>query len=60
MQREAEGRILSSIEAKKFGIMVSTKNGQHNMSLGKLIKQKIESKGSRRRSLSRTHSTSSR
>jgi diphthamide synthase subunit DPH2 len=25
--------------------MVSTKNGQHNMNLGEVLKQKIESKG---------------
>ncbi len=43
--KRSKGRILRSIDAKRFGIMVSTKNGQHNMSLGKIIKQKIESKG---------------
>lgn len=43
--RRSKGKMLSSLKARNFGIMVSTKNGQHNMSLGKLIKSKIESKG---------------
>jgi len=41
----SKGKILASIDAKKFAIMVSTKNGQQNMNLGKLIKSKVESKG---------------
>jgi 2-(3-amino-3-carboxypropyl)histidine synthase len=43
--KRSKGRILSSIEARRFGIMVSTKNGQQNMNLGKLLKERIESKG---------------
>ncbi len=43
--KRSKGRVLSSINAKRFGIMVSTKNGQQNMALGKLLKQKVESKG---------------
>jgi 2-(3-amino-3-carboxypropyl)histidine synthase len=43
--QRSKGKILASLEAKKFGIMVSTKNGQHNMNLGKLLKEKVESKG---------------
>jgi 2-(3-amino-3-carboxypropyl)histidine synthase len=43
--KRSKGRILSAIDAKAFGIMVSTKNGQHNLNLGKVLKEKIESKG---------------
>jgi 2-(3-amino-3-carboxypropyl)histidine synthase len=43
--RRSKGRILKAMEAKRFGIMVSTKNGQHNMSLGEVLKRKVESKG---------------
>ena len=44
-KRKSKGKILSTLDSKKFGIMVSTKNGQHNMNLAKIIKQKIESNG---------------
>ncbi|MGI0100827.1 MAG: diphthamide biosynthesis enzyme Dph2 [Candidatus Micrarchaeaceae archaeon] len=44
-QKRSKGKILAALEARKFGIMVSTKNGQHNMNLGKILKEKIESKG---------------
>jgi 2-(3-amino-3-carboxypropyl)histidine synthase len=43
--KRSKGKILSSLDAKSFGILVSTKNGQHNMNLGKILKQRIESKG---------------
>jgi 2-(3-amino-3-carboxypropyl)histidine synthase len=43
--RRSRGRILKAMEARRFGIMVSTKNGQHNMSLGEVLKRKVESKG---------------
>ncbi len=43
--KRSRGKILSAIDAKAFGIMVSTKNGQHNMGLGKILKDKIKSKG---------------
>ena len=35
----------AAAESRKFGILVSTKNGQHNLSLAKLIKEKVEKKG---------------
>ena len=41
----SRGKILSSVNAKSFGILVSTKNGQHNMALGNILKHKIESSG---------------
>ena len=44
-QKRSKGRILSSIEAKNIGILVSTKNGQHNMNLAKILKSKIGSCG---------------
>ncbi len=44
-RKRGRGRVLGSLNAKKFGIMVSTKNGQHNMELAKLLKGKIEGQG---------------
>lgn len=44
-KKQSRGKIMSSLEARKFAIMVSTKNGQHNMALGKLLKEKIERAG---------------
>jgi 2-(3-amino-3-carboxypropyl)histidine synthase len=43
--KRSRGKILAALNAKRFGILVSTKNGQHNMNLGKLLKQKIEAAG---------------
>lgn len=43
--RKSSGKVLASLDARKFGIMVSTKNGQHNMELAKILKSKLESKG---------------
>lgn len=43
--RKSRGRILASLSAERFGILVSTKNGQHNLALGKLLKRRIESLG---------------
>ena len=39
------GKIAAALDAKKFGILVSTKNGQHNLNLAKLIKDRIEKNG---------------
>lgn len=44
-RKQSRGKIMRSLEAKRFAIMVSTKNGQHNMALGKLLKEKIERGG---------------
>jgi 2-(3-amino-3-carboxypropyl)histidine synthase len=44
-RKQSRGKILRSIDAKRFAVMVSTKNGQHNMQLGRLLKQKIEKAG---------------
>jgi 2-(3-amino-3-carboxypropyl)histidine synthase len=43
--KRSKGKVLGSMDAKNFGIMVSTKNGQHNMELGKLLKKRIEAHG---------------
>ncbi len=40
-RKRSRGRILGSIQAKKFAILVSTKNGQNNTQLGRLIKEKL-------------------
>ncbi len=44
-RKQSRGKILGSLQAKRFAIMVSTKNGQHNMALGRLLKEKIERAG---------------
>ena len=44
-RKQSRGKNLGSLEAKRFAIMVSTKNGQHNMALGMLLKEKIEKSG---------------
>ncbi len=45
--RKSRGRILASLDAERFGILVSTKNGQHNLELGKLLNRRIENSGLR-------------
>lgn len=44
-KKRERGKITRSIDAKKFGILVSTKNGQMNMNLGILLKKRIEAAG---------------
>lgn len=44
-RRRSRGRVLSAVDAKSFGILLSTKNGQHNPALAKLLKDKIASAG---------------
>jgi 2-(3-amino-3-carboxypropyl)histidine synthase len=44
-KKQSRGKILGSLKARRFAIMVSTKNGQHNMALGKLLKERIEREG---------------
>ncbi|MGC8586817.1 MAG: diphthamide biosynthesis enzyme Dph2 [Candidatus Micrarchaeia archaeon] len=46
-KKRSKGRILSAMYAKSFGILVSTKNGQYNMALAKIIKERIEKAGLR-------------
>ncbi|MDE1851368.1 MAG: diphthamide biosynthesis enzyme Dph2 [Candidatus Micrarchaeota archaeon] len=44
-RKRSRGKILGSVDASNFGILVSTKNGQFNMNLAKIIKEKIEGLG---------------
>ncbi len=44
-RRRSKGKILASLGSRNFGIMVSTKNGQHNMDLGMILKKKVEKSG---------------
>ncbi len=43
--KRSKGKVLASLEARNFGIMLTTKNGQHNAQLAGLLKKMIESKG---------------
>ncbi|MGC8586247.1 MAG: diphthamide biosynthesis enzyme Dph2 [Candidatus Micrarchaeia archaeon] len=43
--KKSKGKVLSALEAKKFGILVSTKIGQYNMNLAEVIKAKLEESG---------------
>ncbi len=43
--RKSRGKIIASLDVKKVGILVSTKNGQHNMNLAKVLKNKLEKEG---------------
>ncbi|MDE1856449.1 MAG: diphthamide biosynthesis enzyme Dph2 [Candidatus Micrarchaeota archaeon] len=44
-RRKSRGKILKALDAKRFGILLSTKNGQQNTNLAKIIKRKIEDAG---------------
>ena len=44
-KKRSNGKILASVKARSFGILVTTKNGQHNMAMAKLLKGKIEQQG---------------
>ncbi len=43
--QRSRGKVLRSLDAKSFAIMVSTKNGQFNMDLAKILKGKAEDIG---------------
>ena len=43
--KRSRGKIQASVEAKRFGILASTKNGQNNMPMTKILKSRIESAG---------------
>lgn len=45
-RRMSKGRIVSSLGAKSFGILVSTKSGQYRMELARSLKRRIEEVGS--------------
>jgi 2-(3-amino-3-carboxypropyl)histidine synthase len=44
-RKKRNGKLLSSVDAKKVGILVTTKNGQSNMPMAELIKRKVEAQG---------------
>ena len=44
-QRRSKGKVLASLDAKSIAILVTTKNGQHNLKLAEILKKKIESEG---------------
>lgn len=44
-RKRSRGKIMASVDAKSFGILVTTKNGQHNMAMANLLKGKIEREG---------------
>ena len=44
-RKRSNGKIMRALKSKSFGILVSTKNGQHNMNLAKIMKQKIAQQG---------------
>ena len=43
--KKRRAKILRSLEAKKIGILLTTKNGQHNMALATILKKRIEKSG---------------
>ena len=43
--KRSRGKVLAAMNAKRFGILVSTKNGQYNMNLAAELKKKIEADG---------------
>jgi len=44
-RKRSRGKVMAALEVKSFGIMLSTKNGQHNMALAKIIKERIGRRG---------------
>jgi 2-(3-amino-3-carboxypropyl)histidine synthase len=44
-RKRSRGKVLAALNAKRFGVLVSTKNGQHNMRLAEVIKRKLEGAG---------------
>lgn len=43
--KRSRGKILASIEARNIGILVTTKNGQNNMPMAKILKAKVQGAG---------------
>jgi 2-(3-amino-3-carboxypropyl)histidine synthase len=44
-RKRSRGKIMRALNAKSIGILVSTKNGQHNMALAKIIRDKARKAG---------------
>ena len=45
LRKRSRGRVMTSLGARNFGILVSTKSGQYNLELGNSLKKRIEEKG---------------
>lgn len=45
IRKRSRGKVLSSLGARNFGILVSTKSGQYNMELARSMKKKVEEAG---------------
>ena len=45
MERKRQGSLLAASQAKRFGILVSTKNGQVNLTGARMAKKMLEKKG---------------
>ncbi|MCL5419274.1 MAG: diphthamide biosynthesis enzyme Dph2 [Candidatus Marsarchaeota archaeon] len=43
--KKRRAKILGSVDAKRIGILLTTKNGQHNMALATILKKRIEKAG---------------
>ena len=43
--KKRRAKILGSVDAKRIGILLTTKNGQHNAGLAKILKTRIEKAG---------------
>jgi 2-(3-amino-3-carboxypropyl)histidine synthase len=44
-RKRSRGKVMSALDAGSFGILVSTKNGQRNMDLGRILKERVEGEG---------------
>lgn len=44
-KKRSKGKVLSALNAKSIGILVSTKNGQYNMGIANVLKKVIEGSG---------------
>ncbi|MCL4365468.1 MAG: diphthamide biosynthesis enzyme Dph2 [Candidatus Marsarchaeota archaeon] len=44
-RKRSRGRIQASVDARRFGILASTKNGQDNMPMARILKSRIEAAG---------------
>ncbi|MCL4379559.1 MAG: diphthamide biosynthesis enzyme Dph2 [Candidatus Marsarchaeota archaeon] len=41
----SRGKVMKAVDAKSFGILLTTKNGQHNEALARILKARIEQDG---------------
>ena len=43
--KRSRGKIMASVDARNIGILVTTKNGQNNMPMARILKSKVENAG---------------